>query len=99
MDLASWESIPGRLLQGKFDLVIDDGLHSPTANLNTIISTKGLLSGRGVIVVEDIAERSLDVWYLLTQLGIPEHEVKLVAFPGAFCAVIAKSENFPDFIN
>lgn len=98
MDLDSWKSIPERLLQAKFDLVIDDGLHSPTANLNTIISTKGLLSERGVIVVEDIAERSLDVWHLLTQLGIPGYKMRLVAFPGAFCAVIAKSENFPEFL-
>jgi hypothetical protein len=98
MDLESWNSVPDRLLQEKFDLVIDDGLHSPSANLNTIISTKGLLSERGVIVVEDIAERSLDVWHLLGQLGIPEHELRILAFPRAFCAVIARRQNLPELL-
>jgi hypothetical protein len=99
MDLGSWNFVPERLLQEKFDLVIDDGLHSPSANLNTIISTKAFLSDRGVIVVEDIAERSLDVWHLLDQLGIPEYQLRIVAFPGAFCAVIARRENLPDLLN
>jgi hypothetical protein len=98
MDLASWNSVPKRLLQEKFDLVIDDGLHSPSANLNTIISTKAFLSDRGVIVIEDIAERSLDVWHLLDQLGIPEYDLRIIAFPGAFCAVIARRENLPDLL-
>jgi SAM-dependent methyltransferase len=91
MQLDSWNEIPKHYLMNKFDLVIDDGLHSPTANLNTILSTIDLLTERGVIVVEDIAERALDIWNLLATLGIEGFEIKMVRFPNSYCAVIAKT--------
>jgi hypothetical protein len=38
----------------KLDLIIDDGLHQPDANLNTIIELIDHLKLNGLIVVEDI---------------------------------------------
>ena len=38
----------------KLDLIIDDGLHQPDANLNTIIELIEHLKLNGLIVVEDI---------------------------------------------
>jgi len=45
-----------------YDLIIDDGLHSPDANLNTLNFALSSLSSDGVIVIEDIAERCLPIW-------------------------------------
>lgn len=98
MNLESWHSLPEPLISHAFDLVIDDGLHSPTANLNTVISTLKLLDSNGVIVVEDIPERALNVWRILHKLGIQGYEIKIVAFPGAHCAVIAKTGSLPELI-
>lgn len=72
--------------RSSFDLVIDDGLHSSEANLNTV--DFWLKSGKpgGWVVIEDIPERTADVWRvvagLITQAG---HECWLVKAP--FCYV------------
>jgi hypothetical protein len=49
----------------KFDLVIDDGLHCPSANIATLIfALKNLKSG-GWFVIEDISRASLPVWHAI----------------------------------
>ena len=52
----------------KFDFIIDDGLHSPTANLNTILYGLGLLKDDGIMLIEDIPERALPIWELAINL-------------------------------
>lgn len=47
---------------GKFDLIIDDGLHLPYANLNAINALLPLLKSDGVMVVEDIDPIHLHYW-------------------------------------
>jgi hypothetical protein len=44
------------------DLFIDDGLHSVTANLNSLTFGLQVSSSRGILVIEDIGEASLDLW-------------------------------------
>jgi hypothetical protein len=51
-----------------FDLIIDDGLHSPDANLNTLAFALKHLSPRGFIVIEDIPEAALSIWKSLSYL-------------------------------
>jgi hypothetical protein len=46
----------------KFDLIIDDGLHSPWSNFNTINFALPLLKESGVLVVEDILKRHEYFW-------------------------------------
>lgn len=58
----SWSAFKGKIGSQKFDLIIDDGLHSPHANLVTITESLGLLSTHGKIVIEDIHERHLPIW-------------------------------------
>jgi hypothetical protein len=54
--------------QPSLDMVIDDGLHSSEANLNTFyFATKALKSG-GYMVVEDIPERTIPVWQGLSRM-------------------------------
>jgi hypothetical protein len=45
-----------------FDLIIDDGLHSPNANIATMLFAFRALKSGGTFVVEDIAEKSIPVW-------------------------------------
>lgn len=64
----------------KFDLIIDDGLHSPDANLNTfLIATEHCARG-GYIVIEDIHSSSRPIWRIL-QCLLPIHlfECQIVA--------------------
>jgi hypothetical protein len=61
---ASWKSFIERLGRRKFSLVIDDGLHSPSANLKTLLFGLNLLDHKGFLVIEDIHPRALPVWSL-----------------------------------
>lgn len=45
-----------------FDVIIDDGLHVPVANINTVFFALGLLKDDGVLVVEDIGREHFDFW-------------------------------------
>jgi len=51
---------------GKFDLIIDDGLHSTEANLNTLNFAIEALAPRGWLVIEDIPPRTVAAWRLLS---------------------------------
>lgn len=88
----SWLDIPEKLLEGGFDLVIDDGLHAPLANLNTIISTISLLKKRATIVIEDIPERSLPVWALVNHFIKPNFNMEVIQFERAFCVVLSSRD-------
>ena len=52
----------------KFDLIIDDGLHSPDANITTLIASLSRCNNGGYIVIEDVAKSSRDVWRLIQAL-------------------------------
>ena len=45
-----------------YDLVIDDGLHSPDANINTLTFGLNHISPEGVVIIEDIPERAIPIW-------------------------------------
>lgn len=45
-----------------FDVIIDDGLHSPHANLTSLGCGLKLLRERGIFVVEDVPNRALLFW-------------------------------------
>jgi hypothetical protein len=53
------------LMQGLpdgFDLIIDDGLHSPLANLPTLRHCLPKIRKGGLVVIEDIQANTIDVW-------------------------------------
>jgi hypothetical protein len=52
----------------EFDLFIDDGLHSPNANLASLIAGLDVIKRGGWIVIEDIPERGLIFWRLVANL-------------------------------
>lgn len=51
-----------------FDVVIDDGLHNPEANLNTLVWALASVRPGGFIIIEDIPERTTSIWRLVSRL-------------------------------
>jgi hypothetical protein len=52
----------------KFDLVIDDGLHSPDANIATLTAAFSRCNSGGYIVIEDVAKSARDIWSLVQEM-------------------------------
>jgi len=65
-------------LEGRaFDLIIDDGLHAPNANLTTLAFALERLKPGGYAVIEDIYEPSLPVWALASMVLASRFDVSL----------------------
>lgn len=59
-----------------FDLIIDDGLHFITANLNSVYALLPRLAAGGHMVIEDVPLRSKSLWEVVaTQLGVVGIEI------------------------
>ncbi len=58
----SFDSMIQNLGESRFDLIIDDGLHSVQANLNSLIFAMRHLNAGGYFVAEDIPARTLPAW-------------------------------------
>lgn len=58
----------GQKLPNEFDLIIDDGLHSPDANINTLSFATRLIRKGGWIVIEDICLDAVPVWQCVAAL-------------------------------
>jgi hypothetical protein len=52
----------------RFDLIIDDGLHSTFANINTLIFALSHLEFGGYLIIEDIPDRSLVIWNIVLSI-------------------------------
>lgn len=59
-------------LPNNFDLVIDDGLHAPDANILTLSYGLKLIKSGGWVVIEDILEQSQPIWQSVAAL-LPSH--------------------------
>jgi SAM-dependent methyltransferase len=64
----SFHQLAGALGPAPLDLVIDDGLHSPNANIATMIFALEALKPSGTFIVEDIAAVSIPVWQTIAAL-------------------------------
>lgn len=84
----SWNSFVTAVSQIKFDLIIDDGLHSPMANLNSVKFLMPLLAPGGILVVEDIAERSLPVWETFIDLAPQNWQIAIFKMRKAYIVSI-----------
>lgn len=68
MSLPTLMNLPSVFGVEKFDLIIDDGLHSPRANLNSLIFALKFSKPGGLIWIEDIPLRSLEIWWVVKAL-------------------------------
>ncbi len=75
----------------KFDLIIDDGLHSPDANINTLRVATTLIKEGGSIVIEDINFKAIDIWMTISNL-LPSNIFKsqIIEAEGALLFLVQK---------
>jgi hypothetical protein len=66
-DFKTFEHLKNKL-PGLFDLVIDDGLHSPNANIATLDFGLQIIKKNGWVIVEDINVESLSIWKVVYYL-------------------------------
>jgi hypothetical protein len=52
----------------QFDLIIDDGLHSPNANISTLNYALPNLKAGGWCVIEDIPKAALEIWHVVSKI-------------------------------
>jgi hypothetical protein len=81
VDQTNLETYYSLLLQSgmsHFDFIIDDGLHSTEANLNSLIFAQNHLAPGGYLIIEDIPDKSLPLWNVV--IGVMRargHEVSV----------------------
>jgi hypothetical protein len=75
-----------------FDLVIDDGLHSPHANLAVATFALPLLRPGGWLVIEDIHDEALPIWQIASRLVADHHSPHLVRTKDSLVFLLQKQE-------
>lgn len=73
-----------------FDLIIDDGMHSPLANLKVILSSIKYLKKGGCLVIEDINFDSISIWKTISSIITIKHKNYLIKCKKAFVFIIYK---------
>jgi len=71
VDQLSVESISHLFLGKTFDLIIDDGFHSPRANLNVILFSLERLQEHGILIIEDVSPETYPLWKVVSNLIKP----------------------------
>lgn len=74
----------------EFDLIIDDGLHTPTANFNTIKKLIPLLKIGGFMAIEDIIEEFTPLWQVALATIPTEYETFLIKCKSETLALIKR---------
>jgi hypothetical protein len=93
-DLRSLESL-GKNIPNSIDLIIDDGLHSPNANLAVLAFGLEKLKNHGWLVIEDIPERAVPLWEVVAALLPDTLPSKLLRAEGALVFAVQKQEPSP----
>jgi hypothetical protein len=76
----------------KFDLIIDDGLHAPNANIASLIFALKYLKKDGWFVVEDIQSPKLPLWRVVSKMLPDDCKSWIVdCKPGWFLFVMKRS--------
>jgi hypothetical protein len=91
LDVSTWDQLPSSISGRKYDLLIDDGLHSPLANINTLGKAINLMSPTGSIVIEDVPDRALVIWRLLASVGIEGWNMSCFRMRQANCIVFERT--------
>ncbi len=74
-----------------FDLIIDDGLHTPEASINTLEFAMSILAPGGYFVIEDIKETDLQFYLVMKQcLKSEALQIDIFETRAAFSCVIKK---------
>lgn len=90
-DLASLESLD-KNIPYFMDLIIDDGLHSPNANLAVLSFGLKKLKNYGWLVIEDVPERAVPLWEVVAALLPDTFVSKLLRADGGLIFAVQKQE-------
>ena len=77
-------------IPGEFDLVIDDGLHSPNANILSLQFALKLIKKGGWAVVEDIAADAESLWYTVAAMLPAQYESHLYQADGGLLFAVQR---------
>ncbi len=88
-DLASLDALAAHLPDA-VDLIIDDGLHAPNANVAVLAFGLNRLKDGGWLVVEDIPERAIPLWEVVAALLPDRFESRLLRARGALAFVVRR---------
>jgi hypothetical protein len=86
----SLELLHSKIFHRPFDLIIDDGLHSPNANIATMILALRILRSQGFFIVEDIPPRSIPIWQVVAALCPHAYRPTIVQAKNACLFMIQK---------
>lgn len=81
-----------RAIDRKLDVIIDDGLHSPNANIASLTFACKNLSKGGWFVVEDIGADALPVWRVVSTLLPSEYRSWIIAAKEGMLFVLKRDE-------
>ena len=88
-ELSSFNEL-GNQIGDDFDLMIDDGLHSPNANLHSLNFFIPRLKVNGYAVIEDINPLTVKLWLIVTALLAENYCGALVKTKGAYIYVVKR---------
>jgi hypothetical protein len=71
-----------KLIPNDLDLIINDGLHSPDANLRTLLFGLTKIKVGGWIVIEDILPYAIPVWEIVCSLLPDNYATRLFSAAG-----------------
>ena len=74
----------------RFDLIVDDGLHSHIANLNLFIYSLEFLKKGGCFVIEDISLKSKTIWLTISTILSFKHKCFLIKCKRSYVFLIYK---------
>jgi cephalosporin hydroxylase len=77
-------------LPNNFDLVIDDGLHSPDANIASLEFGLKIIKIGGWVVVEDIVRDALSVWEVISALMPNKYETHIFSADGVIVFAVKR---------
>lgn len=74
----------------KLDLIIDDGLHQPDANLNVILDLLDHLNPNGILVIEDIEENFVHIFKTIEKIynNSEFYKSSLIKMKKGYCLLI-----------
>ena len=74
----------------KFDLMIDDGLHSIITNINSLIFFLKKLDSKGFCVIEDIGQEKKGIWEVVIKLLPKNFKGCLIKFKLKYMLIVQK---------
>ena len=92
MDQSTFTNLYENCGSQKFDVIIDDGLHAPAANLNTLLFALGAINNEGWIVIEDILPKHLPMFLIINRvlMNNPSFNTYIVKTKRAYLYLVRK---------